>query len=148
MSDCIFCKIATGEIPSYKVYEDDNVLAFLDHTPVNAGHTLVIPKKHFNTFLDLPSDLVGEIMSVISKISPAVVAGSGAQGFNLNLNNGETSGQVVFHAHWHIIPRYKNDGLKHWTSRDYSAGEAEEVLEKIKKIINSKTLKTQKTSIF
>lgn len=132
MDDCIFCKIVKGEVPSYKVYEDDNFLAFLDHTPVNSGHTIIIPKKHHETFLDLPDDILTKVLMVIKKIAPAIVNGTGASGFNLNLNNGRVAGQMVFHAHWHIIPRHESDGLKHWLSRDYGDDEAEEILEKIK----------------
>lgn len=132
MPDCVFCKIVNGDIPSFKVYEDDNVLAFLDHTPVNSGHTIVIPKSHHKTFLDVPDELLDKIMIVIKKIAPAIVVGSGAEAFNLNLNNGQVAGQVVFHAHWHIIPRLSEDNLKNWTSRNYQAGEAEAVLGSIK----------------
>ena len=135
MSDCIFCKIVRGEISSLKVYEDDNVLAFLDHTPVKAGHTLVIPKKHFATFLDVPVDILSQVVEVIKKITPAILEGVVAEGFNLNLNNGAVAGQVVFHAHWHIIPRNSGDNLKLWQSRDYKIGEAEVVLKNIKKSI-------------
>ncbi len=132
MSDCIFCKIIAGEISTYKVYEDDDVLAFLDVTPVNPGHTLVVPKKHYNNLLDLPETEASKLISIIKKITPAVLAGVGADGFNLELNNGVVSGQVVNHVHWHIVPRLAGDGRELWHGRSYDEGEAEEVLKKIK----------------
>ncbi len=132
MSTCIFCKIIAGEIPSYKVYEDENVLAFLDITPVNAGHTLVVPKTHYENLLDLPEDLAQKLIAVIKKIAPAILKGASAEGFNLGLNNGSVAGQLVPHFHWHIMPRFANDNFELWRGRKYEAGEAEEVLMKIK----------------
>ena len=87
MSDCIFCKIISGDIPSYKIYEDKDVLAFLDITPVNPGHTLVVAKEHYENLNDLPEELTKKIVQAVKKIAPAVVKGAGADGFNLNLNN-------------------------------------------------------------
>ena len=130
--DCVFCKIIAGEIPAYKVYEDDDVLAFLDITPVNPGHTLVIPKRHYDDLLGLPEAEAARLIGVVKKIAPAVVAGVGAAGFNLELNNGPVSGQLVNHVHWHIVPRYEGDGRELWQGRSYEAGEAEKVREKIK----------------
>jgi len=132
MPDCIFCKISAGEIPVYKIYEDDAVLAFLDITPVNPGHTLVIPKNHFDNLLDLPEAEAHKLIGIIKKIAPAILTGVGADGFNLELNNGTVAGQVVNHVHWHIVPRYQGDGRELWHGRNYGEGEAEKVLEKIK----------------
>lgn len=130
--DCIFCKIVAGEIPAYKIYEDDDVLAFLDIVPVNPGHTLVIPKKHHPNFVDLPEELACKIVKVIKKITPAILSGVGSKDFNLGLNNGKTAGQLVEHFHWHIMPRLEGDGYDVWHGKSYEAGEAENVLEKIK----------------
>lgn len=130
--DCIFCKIVGGEIPSYKVYEDDNVLAFLDITPVNPGHTLVIPKKHYDNLVDMPDEEAKELLVAAKKIAVAVMAGTGAKGFNLNLNNGAVSGQLVGHVHFHIVPRFEGDGRELWHGQAYMDGQAAEVLEKIK----------------
>jgi histidine triad (HIT) family protein len=130
--DCIFCKIVGGEIPSYKVYEDDKVLAFLDITPVNPGHTLVIPKKHYDNLVDMPDEEAKELLAAAKKIAVAVMAGTGAQGFNLNLNNGAVSGQLVGHVHFHIVPRFESDGRELWHGQAYADGEAQAVLEKIK----------------
>ena len=134
MENCIFCKIIAGAIPCYKVYEDDDVLAFLDITPVNLGHTLVIPKKHYVSLLDLPEDLAYKVMRAIKKIAPAVIRGVEAKGFNLNMNNGVVAGQVVDHAHFHIVPRIEGDGYKLWPGREggYKNDEAETILKSIK----------------
>lgn len=130
--DCIFCKIVAGEITAYKVYEDDRVLAFLDITPVNPGHTLVIPKAHYENLLDLPEEEARNLISTIKKISSAILAGVESSGFNLGLNNGEAAGQVVKHVHFHIMPRLDGDGHKLWSGQPYGEGEAQAVTAKIK----------------
>lgn len=132
MSDCVFCKIIAGEIPAYKVYEDDDVLVFLDITPVNPGHTLVIPKRHYDDLLELPEVEAARLIGIVKKIAPAILTGVGAAGFNLKLNNGPVAGQVVSHVHWHIVPRFSDDGRKLWSGQSYEAGEAEKIAEKIK----------------
>ncbi|MEK7168066.1 MAG: HIT family protein [Patescibacteria group bacterium] len=129
--ECLFCKIVSGGIPCFKIYEDENVLAFLDIHPVNPGHTLVIPKKHYQDFLEIPEQEVGRIISVIKKIIPAVLAGVEAKGFNLNLNNGREAGQTIDHVHWHIVPRIENDGRSLWSGKDYNEGEAQQVMDSI-----------------
>src|SRR3989338_5114266 len=105
MADCIFCKIVKGEIPSSKIYEDGDFLALLDINPINPGHTLVIPKKHYVDFLDMPEPLIGTLFSRSQQIAKAVIAGVSAEGFNIGMNNRKVGGQVVFHAHVHIMPR-------------------------------------------
>jgi histidine triad (HIT) family protein len=112
MESCIFCKIIKGEIPCTKVYEDDKVLAFLDISPVNKGHTLVIPKKHYETLMDVPDDLLCETMKIIKKLSKAVMKTVKADGINISINNYKAAGQLVLHLHVHIMPRFSNDGLK------------------------------------
>ena len=136
MSDCIFCKIIAGDIPSYKVYENDKVLAFLDITPVNPGHTLVVSKEHYENLNDLPEELVSKIIQAIKKIAPAVVKAVGADGFNLNLNNGPAAGQIVNHVHFHIVPRKIGDGYELWSGKEYGEGEAQIILDKIKNNLN------------
>jgi histidine triad (HIT) family protein len=132
--DCIFCKIIAGQIPCYKVYEDRSVIAFLDINPVGEGHTLVVPKEHFEKFDECSSGAVAAIGSVLSKISSAVVAATEADGYNLLCNNGIAAGQLVGHVHFHIIPRNSGDGiLKGWPAGKYEDGKAETVLENIKK---------------
>ena len=135
MSDCIFCKIIAGDIPSYKVYENDKVLAFLDITPVNPGHTLVVSKEHYENLNDLPQELASKIIQAVKKIAPAVVKAVGADGFNLNLNNGPAAGQIVNHVHFHIVPRKIGDGYELWSGKEYGEGEAQIILDKIKKFI-------------
>ena len=114
---CIFCRIIKGEIPGTRVYEDDDVLAFLDINPVALGHTLVIPKGHYETLLDIPDDLGAKLLPALSRIGRAVMAATKADGFNCMQNNFAASGQMVFHSHWHVIPRFEGDGLKHWPQK-------------------------------
>lgn len=106
MDNCIFCKIVKGEIPCYKVYEDDKILAFLDISQTTRGHTLVITKEHFQNFLYVPKDLLSQAISVAQKIAQAEVASLGAQGVNILINTNEVAGQTVMHFHIHVIPRY------------------------------------------
>ena len=116
---CIFCLIASGDIPSAKVYEDDTVLAFLDLSPVHPGHTLVIPKKHYKDMLEVPSELGTAVFAALKKVGAAVVKATGATGFNVMQNNGLSAGQTMFHIHWHIIPRFDGDGLGVWEQGNY-----------------------------
>ena len=109
---CIFCKITSGEIPAEKVYEDDNFIGILDVNPKAEGHTLIIPKKHFKTLLDMPSSLGNELLDAIKKIGLDLIEKRKAEGFNLVVNNFEPAGQVVAHAHIHIIPRKTNDDVR------------------------------------
>ena len=135
MNDCIFCKIIKGEIPSHKVYENDKVLAFLDIQPVNPGHTLVVPKKHSTNIFDVEEEDLFEMQKAIKIIAPKIMQAVTAQGININSNNGKVSGQLVMHTHVHMIPRFGNDGLKHWSHKKYKSGEAENILKDIKKLM-------------
>jgi histidine triad (HIT) family protein len=130
--DCIFCKIIKGEIPSHKVYEDEHNLAFLDIRPNNHGHTLVIPKDHFENIYTLPDETLARLSLAVKKVAIAVKHGMDADGINVIMNNETDAGQIIFHAHFHIIPRLKNDGFKHWPQGEYLEGEADAVSEKIK----------------
>ena len=116
--DCIFCKILENEIPSYKVYEDENVLAFLDITQGTKGHTLIIPKKHVRNVYELDSKTAGEIFSVVPKIANALKLAFNPIGLNV-VNNNDQPLQSVFHFHIHLIPRYENDGMKLSTKNNY-----------------------------
>ncbi len=133
--DCIFCKIIAGEIPSYKVYEDDSVIAFLDINPVNPGHTLLAPKDHRENTLDEPEETLKHMIAVVKKITPAIMRAAGAEACNIGINNGAIAGQVVMHTHWHIIPRFANDGYQVWSGKPYQEGEAEKIAESIKENI-------------
>ncbi len=134
MKNCIFCKIIAGEIPSCKIYEDELVLAFLDISPINFGHLLVIPKEHHNSCATIPEDVAGRMMTVASRLGVAAKRGLDMDGFNLHLADGECAGQVVMHAHLHMVPREVDDGF-HWNWRQLSYGsdtERDEIAAKIK----------------
>ena len=131
MNDCIFCKIIKGEIPSYKVYEDESVLAFLDIAPVNYGHTLVIPRSHYKNLEEIPEEILAKVIMAVKKVGKSIKDGLDVQGYNVGLNNDPISGQVVPHLHFHVMPRNESDGFKLWEGGRYGDGEAEEVLEKI-----------------
>ena len=113
MKNCIFCKIIAGEIPSLKIYEDELVLAFMDIAPINYGHVLVIPKEHHTSVATIPENTAGRMFLVGSRIGVAMRRGLDADGFNLHLSDGTVAGQVVMHAHLHIVPRWTDDGF-HW----------------------------------
>ncbi|MBU0649219.1 HIT family protein [Patescibacteria group bacterium] len=135
MDNCLFCKIIKGEIPSEKVYEDDDFIAFLDINPVTPGHTLVVPKQHSDNVLDTDDEILEKMAKVLKKISHAVCQGLETQSFNLHQNSGKLSGQVVPHLHWHIVPRYEDDGLKIWPGKPYLEGEEKIVAEKIREAL-------------
>jgi histidine triad (HIT) family protein len=130
MEDCIFCKIVKGEIPCDKVYEDEIVFAFLDMNPVNIGHTLILPKKHFENIFDIEENTLAHIIKIAKKISIALKK-VGVDGVNISINNGGAAGQVVFHSHTHVIPRLKEDGLAPWPTKKHKDGEMGETAKKI-----------------
>ena len=112
IKNCIFCKIIRGEIPSTKTYEDDNFIGILDIHPKTDGHTVIIPKKHFKSLLDMPSTIGNELLEAIKEVGLGLIKDGKGEAFNVIVNNGETAGQVVMHSHIHIVPRKKGDGLK------------------------------------
>ena len=113
MSDCIFCQIVSGQIPSSKVYEDEEVLAFLDITQVTTGHTLVIPKKHYRNVLEMDAEAASSLFARVPKIAKQLQEKLGASGVNIINNNEEAAGQTVFHTHVHLLLRFDaTDGLK------------------------------------
>lgn len=131
--DCIFCKIIAGELPAYKIYEDDHVLAILDINPVSDGHTLIMPKKHSENMMNTDSPVLEQMITVTKRVAAAVVKAFDKQAFNLNMNNGRLAGQIVPHLHWHIIPREEGDGLKLWPSKDeINDAAAKSIVNKIK----------------
>lgn len=133
-NDCIFCKIIKGELPSTKIYEDETTLAFLDIHPVNIGHILVIPKEHFPNIYETPDEILSDMMIASKKIAIALKEAMKADGVNVTMNNNHAAGQLIFHSHLHIIPRFSNDGFELWHGkRPYQEGEKEMVAEKIKK---------------
>lgn len=136
--NCLFCKIISGEVPSYKIYEDDAVYAFLDIYPASEGHTLVAPKKHFSNFTDMSAEDIALLFEAARKVTAAVENAFSAEGSNIGINNGEVAGQDVPHVHVHVIPRRKGDGGRGiksivWTETDTT--NLEEVAEKIRKAL-------------
>jgi len=123
MQDCIFCKIVRGEIPSTKVYENDSVLCFLDVAPAVRGHSLVIPREHVENILEIPEDMAAHLHEVIRRVGRGIIQGLKADGFNVGMNNFQAAGQVVMHAHWHLIPRFHGDGLQLWPQYKYDSNE-------------------------
>ena len=129
--DCIFCKIIAKEIPANIVYEDDVTIAFLDRTPVNPGHTLILPKKHARNVFDISATDWSAMMHTAHLLAPALQKATGAGGVNIYVNNEPAAGQIVFHSHVHLIPRHENDGLELWHGKEISAEESKEIREKI-----------------
>src|SRR3989344_1029378 len=130
--DCVFCKIVAGDLLSHKIYENSDVLVFLDIAPVNMGHSLVIPKKHYDNIYETPEDTLANMITVAKIVSRAIKAAMKADGVNVTMNNDSMAGQVIFHSHMHVIPRFENDGLDIWKSKGpYTPGEADRVIEKI-----------------
>ena len=120
--DCIFCKIAAGEIPSRKIYEDSDLIAIMDLNPTSKGHSLIIPKEHCTNIYDIDEDIAAKVMKTAKKLATKMTVALNCDGFNLLQNNGETAGQTMFHFHMHLIPRYKdadNNMLK-FTSVSFS----------------------------
>ena len=125
----IFEKIINGEIPCNKIYENEFVFAFLDISPHNPGHTLVVPKKPFENIFEIPKPDLNELINAVQFLSQKIKTALAADGIKISMNNGKAAGQVVFHAHIHIIPRFENDN---WPKNyQYDEGEASETAEKI-----------------
>ncbi|MBP9856303.1 MAG: HIT family protein [Candidatus Pacebacteria bacterium] len=116
-TDCLFCKIVAGEIPSYKIFEDADFIGIVDIQPVNLGHALLIPKKHVINLLDMPADLLAKLGTHLQTLSQAVKEVVQADGVNVIMNNERAAGQLIFHQHSHIIPRFTNDGLEPWHNK-------------------------------
>ncbi len=110
MNDCIFCKIVRGEIPSHKIYEDAFSYVFLDINPLTEGHTMVIPKEHYQTLQEMPASLAGKLFETVSVATGKIEKAMGAIATTVGINNGPGAGQVVRHVHVHIIPRFEKDG--------------------------------------
>ena len=127
-TNCIFCKIANGEIPSKTLYEDDGFRVILDLGPATKGHALILPKEHYANLYELPEETAGEAMKLAKKMVVKMTERLGCEGFNLVQNNGDLAGQTVFHFHMHMIPRYQADGQKiGWKPQDITQEELEEI---------------------
>jgi histidine triad (HIT) family protein len=130
--DCLFCRIAAGDEPAHIVYESDEAVGFLDARPVFPGHTLLVPRRHVVTYLDLPSELIGPFFTAGQQVARAVTDGMAAQGTFVAMNN--VVSQSVAHLHLHVVPRTKGDGLRgfFWPRRRYDEGEAELVARRLR----------------
>ncbi len=138
-SDCLFCKIAAREIPAQIVYEDENTLAFLDINPVNPGHTLVIPKKHSVDIFEIEEKDWGAVMHVSRRIAHALERALKPAGINLGMNNRAGAGQMVFHSHVHVMPRFEGDPHKPWPGHPYAEGAFAATGDKIRVALNSES---------
>jgi histidine triad (HIT) family protein len=118
--DCLFCKIVRGEIPCTRVYEDEQVLAFMDIGPIVDGHTLVIPKVHYDPIDQVPDEVLAAVIGVVRRVAVAQRSGLSADGCNVIQNNGTVAGQAVPHVHFHVIPRFEDDGYHwNWSPHEY-----------------------------
>lgn len=131
-ADCVFCKIAKGDIPALRIWENETSFAFLDINPLAPGHTLLIPRQHFRDIRDVAPETLADLTAALPMLATAVMTAAGATGLNLLQNTGGSSGQAVFHIHFHLIPRIEDDGLGYrWNAGDYEPGQAEAVQAKI-----------------
>jgi histidine triad (HIT) family protein len=133
VDDCLFCKIVAGKIPAEKIYEDEDIIAFMDIGPISDGHSLVIPKHHCEWLHECPPEVLGKVFSQLGKIAGAVSAAMNSDGYNLLCNNGRAAGQLVKHLHFHIIPRNVSDGVfNRWPSYKYEDGKIEAIAAEIR----------------
>ncbi|MFN8396049.1 MAG: HIT family protein [Bacteroidia bacterium] len=138
MEKCIFCKIVRGDLPSTKVYEDDELLAFLDIQPINHGHVLIVPKQHHASLTDLDDRVLGNMMVLAKQINQAIRESDvPSEGINLLLNDGKAAGQEVFHVHLHVIPRVSQDGFRFVFPEGHKNKPSREALEMVSKSIRS-----------
>ncbi len=133
MENCIFCKIASGEIPATTLYEDQDFRVILDLGPASKGHALILPKEHYANIYEIPEELAGKAMILAKKMANVLTRALKCDGFNIVQNNGEPAGQTVFHFHMHLIPRYEGDqvGLT-WNPGNLTEEDKEEILSKVK----------------
>ena len=132
MENCIFCKIANGEIPSATLYEDEDFRVILDLGPASKGHSLILPKSHAANIYELPDETAAKAMVLAKKMATKLRDGLNCDGFNIVQNNGEIAGQTVFHFHMHLIPRYKDDDAGFgWKSGELTDADRDEILAKL-----------------
>lgn len=133
--NCIFCKLASGEIPTNSIYEDDMFRVILDAAPASKGHALIIPKEHYANIYEIDTEAAGEAMKLAKKMAVHMTEKLKCDGFNLLQNNGEIAGQTVFHFHLHLVPRYKdmkNDDILRWNHETYTEEEMKEICSELK----------------
>ncbi len=134
MDDCIFCRIVRGEIPCERIGENDEFLCFLDIKPITNGHALIVPKRHFTDLMEFPAELDKKYFSFVQEMARRIVAAVKADGFNLGMNNGAAAGQIIFHQHTHLIPRFADDGLTSWPHKVVTPEELEATRKKIENL--------------
>lgn len=132
MSDCIFCKLANGDIPTTKLYEDDDFTVILDANPATKGHCLILPKQHYANIYEMPEDLTAKAFVLAKKIATKMTKAMNCDGFNIVQNNGEVAGQTVFHFHIHLIPRYKGgeEIVANWKQHELTDEWKDEIVKK------------------
>lgn len=135
MSNCVFCSIVEGNIPSKKIYEDNDFFAFLDIAPASKGHVLIIPKSHHATLLDMPEETLSKLLPLAKKIAIAMKKVLGFDDFNIIQNNGTLAGQTVHHYHMHIIPRYDGSEVKLWVPKENDPSVVDDLAKEINKNI-------------
>ena len=138
MAECVFCRILGGELPAQRVHEDARAVAILDINPVAPGHVLVLPREHHETWTDLPPDLAAHLALTAQTVARGVMKAFGAQGFNLLMNNHRCSGQAIPHAHFHVIPRRSDDGVKYsWPTKPAGADDLARSAERLRQSLKS-----------
>jgi len=134
-SNCIFCKIAAGDIPAATIYEDEDFRVILDLGPATYGHSLILPKDHYADVTEIPKGLAGKVLPLAARIGKAMKKNLDCQGFNLVQNNGEAAGQTVMHFHMHVIPRYEGGpAVAAWTPGKISPEDMEIIVKKMKEL--------------
>jgi len=134
--NCIFCKLANGDIPTATVYEDEYLRAIMDAAPANKGHIIILPKSHAANIYELEDEYVSRAFVLAKKLAVALKKLTGCDGVNILQNNGEAAGQTVFHFHVHVIPRFKDDDCTIvWKPTSYEDGEASETAKKIAELL-------------
>ena len=134
LDNCIFCKIINGDIPSRRIYEDENFVVMMDVSPASKGHSLLLPKEHYANMFEMPEELLAEVLKVAQKVAAKMMTALNADGINILQNNGEAAGQTVFHYHMHLIPRYNGEEpMLTWEPKAYSADEMDAIKSSILK---------------
>lgn len=134
MSDCIFCKLANGELETNTLYEDDDFRVIFDLSPATEGHVLILPKEHYANVFELPTELASKVYVLAKKIATALKEITGCSGVNILQNNGEAAGQTVFHFHMHIIPRYHEEILK-WDAKEINQEKVDAIIKKAESLL-------------
>lgn len=126
--NCIFCKLANGDIPTNSIYEDDDFKVILDASPATKGHSLIIPKSHYKDIYEIDEELAGKAFKLAKKLTISMTDKLGCEGFNILQNNKEVAGQTVFHFHMHLIPRYKDGkSILTWGHEEFTPEEMEDI---------------------